>query len=61
MDCLLITENIVFPLKSTPGAYLILKLEGAALIGGWRLKEGGPNFKVRTVYMKFQNFVVFSF
>ena len=39
MNCLLITENTVFPPKSAPGAYLILKLEGVALIGGRRLLE----------------------
>ena len=54
-------RNTVFPLISTTGAYLILKLCGAALIGGRHLNEGGPYFKVREIIrMKFQNFVIFS-
>ena len=43
-------------------ADLILKLRGATLTGGRRLKEGGTYFKVRAIFlMKFQNFAIFSF
>lgn len=37
----------IFPLIITPGAYLILRLEGAVLIGDWRLKEGRAYLKAR--------------
>ena len=38
----------------------ILKLYGAVLIGGWRLKVGGTYFKVKElIHMKFQNYVIF--
>ena len=36
----------VFPLISTPDANLNFWVLGAALIRGWRLKEGGAYFKV---------------
>ena len=38
-----------FSLIGAPGAYLILKLWDAALIGGRRLKEGGTYYKVREI------------
>ena len=34
-----------FPLINTTGGYFISKLQGAELIGGWRLKERGTYFK----------------
>ena len=40
----------------TPGAYLIMNLQGMVVIGGQRLKEGGTYFKIRGIIpMKFQN------
>ena len=36
--------DLVFSLIIALNAYLILKLRGAALIGGQHLKEGGPYF-----------------
>ena len=54
--------NNVFSLISASGACLISKLKGAALIGGWRLKEGGANFKIQDIiHMKFQNIAILSF
>ena len=54
--------HIVFPLISVPGAYLISKLQDAALIVGWHFKEEGACFKARGItHMKFQNFLFFSF
>ena len=38
--------DTVFPLISTPDANLNFWVIGAALIRGWRLKEGGAYFKV---------------
>ena len=35
----------IFPLISTTGAYLILKLQGATLMGRQRLEEEGVYFK----------------
>ena len=37
--------DTVFPLISTPDANLNLWVLGAALIRGWRLKEGGRLFQ----------------
>ena len=55
-------SSTVFPLMSAPGAYIILKVEGVALIGGRRLKEGGAYFQVwRVIHMKFENLVIVSF
>ena len=52
----------VLPLISASGTYLILKLWGAALIGGRCLKEGAPYFKAKGIIeKKFQNAVIFSF
>ena len=53
---------VIFPLISTPGAYLILKLWDMALISGWQSKEGGAYFKVREIiYMRFQKFEISFF
>ena len=38
--------DTVFPLIRTPDANLNFWVLGAALIRGWRLKEGGAYFKV---------------
>ena len=44
----------VFLLLSHPGAYSILKILGAVLIRGQRLKEGGAYFEVKkTKQVKF--------
>ena len=52
----------VFPLISAPGAYLISKLSGVALLGVRRLRVGGAYFKVRgIILMIFQIFAVISF
>ena len=52
----------VFLVISAPGGYLILKLKGAAFIGGLHLKVGGAYFKERRIiHMKFKNFVIFFF
>ena len=49
--------NTVFPLISTPGTYLVLKLLGAALINGRNLFR-----EVREkTNIKCQNLVIFSF
>ena len=49
--------DIVFPLISTSGTYLISKLFRLR-----RLKEGGTSLKIRGIIpMKFQNFVIFTF
>ena len=51
-----------FLLVSSPGAYLILKLQGASFIGERYSKEGGTYFNVRRVIqMKFQTFAIVSF
>lgn len=49
--------NTVFTLITTSGAYLISKLEGAALIEGLCLKQKEA-FSSRVMYTKFQNFVI---
>ena len=50
-----VCSHIIFPLISAPGAHSILKLQGAALIGVWHLKEGSTYFKIRgIIHMKFQ-------
>ena len=42
-----------------PGANIILRLQGLALIVKWRLKEGGFYFKVsRVIHIKF---IIISF
>ena len=41
------TRIAVFPLVSISGAYFILKFQGAVVIRGRHLKEGGAYFKVR--------------
>ena len=41
--------HTVFPQISALGAYLILKLSGAVLIRGRRLKEGGVYSRVREI------------
>ena len=46
MLMMLMVINTIFPVVSSLGAYLILKLQGAALIGGQRLIERGAYFKV---------------
>ena len=61
------TRIAVFPLVSIPGAYFILKFQGAVIIRGLRLKEGGAYFKVRRFihiiiihvsnYSRFCNFI----
>ena len=53
---------VKFPLISTPGGYLILKLWDMTLVSGWQSKEGGAYFKVREIiYMRFQKFDISSF
>ena len=60
------TRIAVFPLVSISGAYFILKFQGAVVIRGRRLKEGGTYFKVRRFtlsiihssnYSRFCNFI----
>ena len=54
--------HIVFPLKSNPGACLILKFYAAAFIEEHHVKVGDGYFKVSGIApIKFQNFVIFSF
>lgn len=53
---------IAFSLRSTPGTFLISKLESVTLIGALLLKEGDAYFKlIGIIHLKFQNFIVFSF
>lgn len=53
---------IVFSPISTPGDFLMSKLESVTLIGALLLKEGDAYFKLRgIIHLKFQNFIVFSF
>ena len=53
------TIAIIF-LLSHPGAYLILKILGAALTRRQRFKEGGAFFKVKKKKVKFQHFTTVS-
>ena len=53
---------MAFPVISAPGAYLISRLQVAALTEVRHLKEGGAYVKVRWIlYMKFQNLLIFTF
>ena len=57
-----ITHKYCISSIKPPGAYLMSRLSGEALIGGRCLKEGCAGFKQRRViYMKFENFVIVSF
>ena len=50
------------PLINAPGAYSISEFEGAALILGRHIKQGGAYFKIRVIILnKFHDFLIFPF
>ena len=49
--------NTLFPLITRASANLTSKLQGAALIGGFPVKEEGVKVR-RVIHMKFQNIIL---